>query len=94
MVGCVSLISDLNLLDWSSTNNQLALVLSQSVYLWNPTNGAVTLLCESAPAETDQFISSVSWNSATEFLAVGNSDGEVQVSCRTFAASIIMSLSI
>lgn len=78
MHGCLYFISeDLNLLDWSS-RNVLAVALHNRVYLWDATQGDITLLmrleCE------EDYICSVSWTKEGSYLAVGTSDCKVQVS--------------
>jgi len=70
-------IADLNLLSWSAVSNLVALALGPSVYLWNASSGATTELCELTT--TDDYVSSVSWLSHANILAVGNSTGAVQV---------------
>ena len=62
-------------MDWGSTN-QLALALSGAVYIWNPSNGEAQHLLQ---MEGDNYISSVSWIGQGSILAVGNSNGQVQV---------------
>jgi len=63
----------LNLVDWSS-QNLLAVGLSQSVYLWNASTSQVTRLCDVAPAE---MVTSLSWIARGTHLAVGSSEGSV-----------------
>ncbi|KAJ2744367.1 WD repeat-containing protein slp1 [Coemansia sp. BCRC 34301] len=65
----------LSLLDWS-LDNMLAIGLDQSVYLWNATSGDVNCLCQ---LEGDSYVSSVKWICDGDYLAVGTSDGDVQV---------------
>lgn len=74
----VLFLSDLNLLDWSA-NNHIALCLNRAVYLWNAGSGAITSLLELE--NPDEYVSSVSWISEGNILAVGNSCGFVQVVC-------------
>ncbi|KAK2812719.1 hypothetical protein Q5P01_000964 [Channa striata] len=69
-------LKDLNLLDWSS-QNVLAVALSNSVYLYNATQGSATLLME---MEGDEgYVSSLSWTKEGSHLAVGTSDSVVQL---------------
>ncbi|KAJ2848307.1 WD repeat-containing protein slp1 [Coemansia brasiliensis] len=65
----------LNLLDWS-IGNILAIGLDQSVYLWNATTGDVESLCQ---LEGDSYISSVKWTADGSYLAIGVSEGDVQI---------------
>ncbi|KAM4642845.1 cell division cycle protein 20 homolog [Discoglossus pictus] len=66
----------LNLIDWSS-QNYLAVALSDSLYLWNYTTGAIVLLMQMENSE--DYISSVSWVKEGNYLAVGTSNSEVQL---------------
>lgn len=66
---------DLNLLDWGSIN-QLALALSGAVYIWNPSSGETQHLFQ---MEGDDYVSSVGWIGQGSILAVGSSNGQVQV---------------
>ena len=75
----------LNLLDWSSTN-LLAIGLDTQVYIWNSATGAVSLLCDLAPAETtasteggDDYVCSVRFADDGSYLAVGTSLGPIQI---------------
>ncbi|XP_066458822.1 cell division cycle protein 20 homolog B isoform X2 [Eleutherodactylus coqui] len=65
----------LNLLDWSS-KNLVALGLQSAVYVWNAETNSVeqTILLHSP-----SYVSSVSWISNGSCLAVGTSNGEVQL---------------
>ncbi|KAJ2723534.1 WD repeat-containing protein slp1 [Coemansia sp. Benny D115] len=65
----------LNLLDWS-VGNKLAIGLDQSVYLWDASSGDVNSLCQ---LEGDTYIASVKWTADGAYLAVGTSDGDVQI---------------
>lgn len=56
--------------------NLLALALSGAVYIWNPCSGETQHLFQ---MEGDDYISSVSWIGQGSILAVGNSNGQVQV---------------
>lgn len=69
--------TDLNLLDWSS-RNVLAVALHNSVYLWDATQGDVTLLMKLEREE--DYICSVSWTKEGSYLAIGTRDCKVQVS--------------
>ena len=70
-------LSDLNLLDWS-VNNHLAVALGGNIYLWNAGTGDISPLLEMENG--DEYVSSVSWISEGNILAVGTSNAEVQVS--------------
>lgn len=65
----------LNLLDWSS-NNQVAIGLERSVYVWSADEGSVSCLLES-PADT--YVSSVKWSDDGAYVGVGLGTGEVQI---------------
>ncbi|XP_053911533.1 cell division cycle protein 20 homolog [Cuculus canorus] len=66
----------LTLLDWS-TQNLLALALDTTVYLWDHTTGETINLMETEYAAG--YVSSVSWGNGGDCLAVGTSNGEVQL---------------
>lgn len=66
----------LNLLDWS-VNNQLAVALGGHLYLWNAGTGQITQLTEMEGPEA--YISSVSWVKEGNFLAVGTSEGAIEI---------------
>jgi cell division cycle 20-like protein 1 (cofactor of APC complex) len=63
----------LNLVDWSS-NNILAVGLSNSVYVWSACTSKVSKLTESPES-----ITSIAWNSIGNTLAVGLNNGELQL---------------
>ncbi|XP_041662373.1 cell division cycle protein 20 homolog [Cheilinus undulatus] len=66
----------LNLFDWSS-RNLLAVALHNSVYLWDATQGDITLLMK---LESDEdYICSLSWTKEGSYLAIGTSDCKVQL---------------
>ncbi|XP_076453735.1 cell division cycle protein 20 homolog [Babylonia areolata] len=65
----------LHTLDWSS-NNIIAAALGSDVYLWNATTATITLLMTAAEGD---YISCVSWITDGSVLAVGLSDGAVQL---------------
>eukprot|EP01114_Cavostelium_apophysatum_P017938 TRINITY_DN5436_c0_g1_i1.p1 TRINITY_DN5436_c0_g1~~TRINITY_DN5436_c0_g1_i1.p1 ORF type:complete len:546 (+),score=114.24 TRINITY_DN5436_c0_g1_i1:232-1869(+) len=65
----------LNLVDWSS-QNLLAVGLSNSVFLWNASTSHVTLLCDVGDADS---ITAVSWVEGGNYLAVGTNTGLVQI---------------
>ena len=67
---------DLNTLDWGH-NNILAVALGSSVYLWNAAEGGVSQLVQ-LPDE-DNYVSSVSWAETGKYLAIGVSNGDIQV---------------
>lgn len=66
----------LNLLDWGN-NNVLAVSLGQSVYLWNAQNAEIQQLL--SLEEEESYISSVSWSTRSNVLAVGTSMNTIQV---------------
>ncbi|XP_048845721.1 cell division cycle protein 20 homolog [Brienomyrus brachyistius] len=66
----------LNLLDWSS-QNLLAVALHNSVYLWDASQGDITLLMKME--QEQDYICSVSWIKEGNYLAIGTSDGKVQL---------------
>ncbi|KAF7653013.1 hypothetical protein LDENG_00088200 [Lucifuga dentata] len=66
----------LNLLEWSS-RNILAVALHNSVYLWDATQGDITLLMNLEREE--EYICSVSWTKEGNYLAIGTSDYKVQL---------------
>lgn len=66
-----------NLIDWHSTENLLAVALGPAVYVWNAESSGITKLCE-LPGE-DSYVSSVSWMNDGEVLAVGCDDATVQI---------------
>ena len=65
----------LNLLDWSSTNI-ISVGLENAVYVWSACNSKVTKLCEVPDSES---ITAVNWSQRGNHLAVGTSQGEVQI---------------
>lgn len=71
-----STVSDLNLLDWSC-NNLLAVCLGGSVYLWNAASGEIDQLLQME--SSDQYVGAVAWIKEGNYLALGTSNGEVQV---------------
>ncbi|XP_075069979.1 cell division cycle protein 20 homolog B [Mixophyes fleayi] len=67
---------DLNLLDWNS-ENLVAIGLKSAAYIWNGENNTVaqSILLQSPST----YVSSISWLSARTCLAIGTSNGEVQL---------------
>ncbi|CAB4494215.1 unnamed protein product [Rhizophagus irregularis] len=65
----------LNLLDWS-IKNMVAIGLDQCVYIWNADTGGVTSLERTNPGD---YIASLSWSYNGDYLAVGTSDGHIQI---------------
>lgn len=65
----------LNLIDWSMTN-LLAVGLSNSVYLWNASNSKVIRL---ADVDVENMITSTSFNTTGNILAVGTHSGLVEI---------------
>ncbi|KAI9099515.1 WD40-repeat-containing domain protein [Phlyctochytrium arcticum] len=66
----------LNLMDWSS-NNVLAIALDNTVYLWNGNTGTTRPLCSSTREDT--YIASIQWAPDGSHLAVGSSEGDIEV---------------
>ncbi|XP_059661695.1 B-type cell cycle switch protein ccs52A-like [Cornus florida] len=65
----------LNLVDWSS-HNVLAVGLGNCVYLWNACSSKVTKLCDLG---MDDSVCSVGWAQRGTHLAVGTSNGKLQI---------------
>ncbi|KAF2401859.1 WD40 repeat-like protein [Trichodelitschia bisporula] len=65
----------LNLLDWSC-NNQVAIGLGQSVYIWSADTGNVASLFETS---ADTYVSSLKWSNDGAYVSVGIGTGEVQI---------------
>ena len=65
----------LQLIDWSASNI-LAVALMREIYLWNANTGDITNLLT---LDEEQYISSVSWIEEGSHLAVGTSDGDIQL---------------
>lgn len=65
----------LNLLDWSSRND-IAVGLDNSVYLWC---GNKTQMVNLFTYEQEKYVSSIIWNQSGTDLAVGNSEGVVEI---------------
>ncbi len=69
----------LNLLDWSS-QNQVAVALGSSVYLWNAADGSIDELLQlDTSADPNAIVTSVSWMADGSHIAVGTSDNLVQL---------------
>ena len=66
----------LNLIDWSS-QNVVAVALSNTLYLWNAANGQIVDLMRTRN-ESD-IITSVSWTKDGHFIALGLSDGTTEL---------------
>ncbi len=67
----------LNLVDWSSTNN-LAVGLSNCIYIWSASNSKVTKLHELTGGMRDS-VTSVCWSKRGQHLSIGTNSGVVQV---------------
>ncbi|ETS81906.1 hypothetical protein PFICI_06908 [Pestalotiopsis fici W106-1] len=65
----------LNLLDWSS-ENQVAIGLERTVYVWSAEEGSVNQLLETS---ADTYVSSVKWSGDGAYVSVGLGTGEVQI---------------
>eukprot|EP00112_Aurelia_sp_Birch-Aquarium-sp1_P016111 Seg3620.2 transcript_id=Seg3620.2/GoldUCD/mRNA.D3Y31 product="Cell division cycle protein 20" protein_id=Seg3620.2/GoldUCD/D3Y31 len=66
----------LNLLDWSG-GSQLAVALSNNVYLWDSGTGNIVHLCQLDSAGS--YVSSLKWEKGNCYLAIGTSDSNVQL---------------
>ena len=64
----------LNLLDWGS-QNQLAVGLASSVYLWNAANSKVSKLCDLGESQ----VTGLGWALNSPHIAIGNQSGVVQI---------------
>ena len=68
----------LNLLSWSSTN-QLAVALSQAVYLWDAASGNIKELMN-VETDADDYVSSVAWiQEGGSHIAIGTANNTVQL---------------
>lgn len=54
----------------------VAVALDNSVYIWNPSNGKINHLCE---FDEREYIASVRWVEQGEWIAIGTSNGCVEV---------------
>ena len=72
----------LHQLDWSC-NNHLAVSLHDALYIWNAADGSIVELfsksSQNEEAGNDDYISSVSWIKEGNILAVGDSQGAIQL---------------
>ncbi|KAJ5067931.1 cell division cycle 20 cdc20 fizzy -related [Anaeramoeba ignava] len=68
----------LNLLDWGS-DSILAVALGPSVYLWNSKDAQVSELFEPDESEEDETITAVSWIQSGNVIALGKTDGCVEL---------------
>ena len=66
----------LHLMDWSSLNH-MAVALSVGIYIWNAADGSIVQLCQRD--SEDEYVSAVSWIKQGNILAVGDSQGTVQL---------------
>jgi len=66
----------LNLLDWGANNN-LAIALNKTVYIWNAASGDINELCSNP--EADNIVTSVQWMADGSQLAIGNNKNEIQI---------------
>ncbi|EGG06105.1 uncharacterized protein MELLADRAFT_48555 [Melampsora larici-populina 98AG31] len=65
----------LNLCDWS-VDNILAIALGECLYLWNAQTGSVNMLCS---LDETSYYASVKFSEDGHYLALGTSDGAVQI---------------
>uniref|UniRef100_A0A8C4RNM3 Cell division cycle 20B n=1 Tax=Erpetoichthys calabaricus TaxID=27687 RepID=A0A8C4RNM3_ERPCA len=68
--------TDLNLLDWNAQNS-VAIALDASVCIWSTEH--CRLMCEIHMNSNSKYASSIAWIKDGSCLAVGTSDGEVQL---------------
>ncbi|XP_038050564.1 cell division cycle protein 20 homolog [Patiria miniata] len=66
----------LNLVDWGA-RNMVAVALENEVYIWNASDGTIQHLMTLEDAE--DYLCSVSWIKEGNILALGNSQGQVQL---------------
>ena len=66
----------MDVLDWSSQNN-LAIALGSTVYVYSVLSGAISELCRAEDRTVHQ--TALQWSLDGACMAVGYSDGEVQV---------------
>jgi len=66
----------LHLMDWSSLNH-MAVALNAGVYIWNAADGSILQLCQKEVEE--EYVCSVGWIKQGNVLAVGDSEGVVQL---------------
>ena len=85
---------DLNLLDWGR-NGLIAVPLYNAVYLWNSESGSVEELFGDTPITDDNImVTSVKWITEGMHIAIGLSDGNVEVSVNYFIALVLFDDSI
>ncbi|XP_054161436.1 cell division cycle protein 20 homolog [Oppia nitens] len=65
----------LQLIDWNASNI-LAVALMREIYLWNANTGDITNLMT---LDEEQYIASVSWIEEGNHLAIGTSEGDIQL---------------
>lgn len=70
------LFSDLNLIDWSSTDT-LAVALNDCVYLFNSATGDIQLLL--SLENSSDYITSLKWVPNGRHIAVATSNADIQV---------------
>ena len=68
----------LNILDWSS-KNLIAIGCTYSVQIFNNNNSQFSKLFEYGNHSSNKYVSSLIWNESGDKLAVGNSDGYVEI---------------
>ncbi len=67
---------DLNTIDWGPSNI-VVVALESVVYLWNATENSVDQLTQLQGE--DLYVSSVAWADTGKYLAIGISNGDIQV---------------
>lgn len=70
----------INVVDWSSAINYLAIGLNSTVYCWNPATSEVSVIAELDPDGNQSVtVSSLKWSNEDTCLAIATSEGEVQI---------------
>ena len=69
------------MLDWSR-NNQLAIALGPTVYLWNAETNTTTELLDLGDEDDGSCVCSLSFAEKGKYLAVGTHSGDIQVGKR------------
>lgn len=65
----------LHLLDWSC-NNQIAIALENSVYIWDASSGGVSSLMESS---VSNYITGIRWSGDGAYISIGLNNGDIQI---------------
>ncbi len=66
----------MNLIDWGP-GSRLGVALANNIYIWDSATGQISHLCE---LDSDNsYVTSLKWDKANGYLAVGTSDSVIQV---------------